>query len=287
MASWPRITRRARCGVIVALVAVVPVLAPTAGAARIRSPALGNWEGRGAHGLPLSFRFVRSHGHVGVRDLVIGFGISCPATRSSAEAVAYRAGYIGPGRPSPFLHTLGIPANGFLIDLQGAMTFGSLEGRLKARSRGTLRMSAPTDAPHCWPQKTDRWKIRHRKRHAVRDGSWTGTVSAQDSESITGTVTVGVSAHGRELDTFSLSYQCGPDGGGGGITTSPAYEFIDAGGGFAGPPDHQSVNGVPTTWSGRFGTDGVLNGTFSTANQCSPTTASTPVTLTFSAQHAE
>ena len=279
--------RIARCGAIVALVTVVPVLAPAAQARRIRSPALGNWEGRGAHALPLSFRFVRSHGHVGVRDLVIGYGVSCPAMRSIAEAVAYSAGYIGPGRPSPFLDTFNIPANGFLIDLQGATTFGTLEGRLKGRRRGTLWMSAPTDAPKCWPQKTDRWKISHRKRRAVRDGTWAGSVSLAGAPSVTGTVTVGVSAHGRELDAFSLSYDCGPQGGGGGITTRPAYEFIDAVGRFAGPPDHESVNGIPTTWSGSFRTDGVLNGTFSTANMCSPTTASTPVTLTFSARHAE
>ena len=287
MAGWRPITRRARCGAIIALVAVGAVLVPAAVAGRVRSPAPGNWEGRGAHGLPLSFRFVRSHGHVGVRDLAIGYGVSCPATRVSAEAVAYDAGYIGPGRPSPFLRTFHIPANGFLIDLQGAMTFGSLEGRLKGSSRGTLWMSAPTDAPRCWPQKTDRWKLRHRKRRAVHDGSWAGSVSLPGDPSITGTVTVGVSAHGRVLDAFSLSYHCGPEGGGGGITTVPAHEFIDAGGGFAGPPDHQTINGVPTTWSGRFGTDGVLNGSFSTANLCSPTTASTPVALTFSARHAE
>jgi hypothetical protein len=95
-----------------------------------------------------------------------------------------------------------------------------------------------------------------------------------------------VSAHGRELDAFSLSYRCGPQGGGGGITTRPAYEFIDGGGVFTGPPDDESVNGIPTTWSGRFGSDGALNGTFSTANLCSPTTASTSITLAFSARHA-
>lgn len=269
-----------------ALVAIVLALAPLADA-RVRSPALGNWEGRGPHGLPLSFRFVRSHRHVGVSDLVIGYGLGCPAMRSSAEAVAYSAGYIGPGRPSPFLNTFHIPANGFLIDLQGATMFGTLEGRLEGRQRGVLSMSAPTNAPRCWPQKTDRWKIRHRKRRAVRDGSWTGSVSLPGDPRLSGTVAIGVSAHGRELNAFSLSYRCGSQGGGGGVTTNPAYEFIDAGGEFTGPPDRQSVNGIPTTWSGRFGTDGVLNGTFSTANLCSPTTASTPITLAFSARHAE
>jgi hypothetical protein len=284
VASRRRITRIA-CGVILALGAVLPVLAPTAYARRIRSPALGNWEGRGPHGLPLSFRFVRSHGHVDIRDLVIGYGLSCPAKRSHAGALAYMAGYLGPGRPSPFLNTFKIPANGFLIDLQGAMTFGTLEGRLKSRRRGKLWMSAPKNAPPCWPRKTDRWKIRRRGRRAVRDGTWAGSVAQPGAPSVTGTLTVGVAAQGRELDSFSLSYRCGPQGGGGGITTRPAYEFIDASGGFAGPATNQSVNGIPTTWSGRFGTDGVLRGTFSTANQCSPTSASTPVTLAFSARH--
>jgi hypothetical protein len=277
------ITRAACGGGILALVALT-LLAPMAYARRIRSPALGNWEGRGPHGLPLSYRFVRTHGHVEVRDLVIGYGFSCPPKRANAEAVTYEAGYIGPGRPSPFLKTFHIPANGFLIDLQGATTFGTLEGRLTRRSRGRLSMSAPKSTPRCWPRKTNRWKIRRRTRRAVRDGTWAGTVTQADDPSITGTLKVGVAAHGRELSSFSLSYTCGPGGGGGGITTSPAYEFIDAGGRFAGPPSHQIVNGVPTTWSGRFGTDRVLRGTFTTANQCSPSTSSTPVTLAFTAR---
>ena len=286
MVCWRLISRIASCGAIVALVAVLPALAATADARTVRAPALGNWDGRGPHGLPLSFRFVRSHRHVGVRDLVVGYGVSCPARRSSAEAVAYDAGYIGPGRPSPFLDTFNIPANGFLIDLQGTANFGTLEGRLKGRRRGTLWMSAPTSAPRCWPQRTDRWKIRQRKRRAVDDGSWTGSVSLAGAASVTGTVSIGVSAHGRELDAFSLAYRCGPQGGGGGVTTKPAYEFIDAAGRFAGPPDHQIVNGIATTWSGRFGTDGLLSGTFTTANLCSPTTASTAITLAFSARHS-
>jgi hypothetical protein len=267
-------------------VVVVSVFAPTATARRIRSPALGNWEGAGPHGLPLSFRFVRSNRHVDVRDLVIGFGLSCPAKRSNAEAVANKAGYIGPGRPSPFLHLLKIPANGFLINLQGAMTQGStLEGRLKSRRQGKLWMSAPRNTPRCWPRKTDRWRIRRRTRRVVRDGPWSGSVTQTGAPSVSGTVTISVTAGGRELNYFSLSYRCGPEGGGGGITT-PAYGFIDAGGGFAGPATPQSVNGVPTTWSAHFGADGVLRGTFSNADQCSPTTASTPVTLAFTARHS-
>ncbi len=268
---------------VLALVAVLPGLAPAASARRVRAPALGNWEGRGPHGLPLSFRFVRSHRHVGVRNLVIGYGVSCPPKRSSAESLAYDAGYIGPGRPSAFLKTFKIPANGFLIDLRGAKLFGTLEGRLQSRRRGRVSMSAPPNVPRCWPRKTDRWKIRWQKRRAVRDGTWTGTVTQASSPSVSGTVTVGVAAHGRELDTFSLSYHCGPDGGGGGITTHPAYEFIDSGGGIAGPPSPQIVNGVPTGWSGHFGTDGTLRGTFTTADLCTSTAGA--VKMTFSARH--
>ncbi len=218
---------------------------------------------------------------------MIGFGLSCPAKRSNAETVAYDAGYIGPGRPSPFLKTLKVPANGFLIDLLGANVFGTLQGRLKSRSRGRVSMSASPKSPSCWPRKTDRWKIRRQKRRAVRDGTWTGSVTQPSSPSVSGTVTVGVAAHGRELDTFSLNYHCGPDGGGGGITTHPAYEFIDAGGGIAGPPGRQVVNGVPTTWKGHFGSDGTLRGTFTTADLCTMASgpASAPVTMTFSARH--
>jgi hypothetical protein len=284
--AWRLISRIAACGVIGVLVAVVPLLVATADARTVRAPALGNWEGHGPHGLPLSFRFVRHHPHVGVRDLVVGAGVSCPAQRSSAEAVAYSAVYLGPGRPSPFLDTFNIPANGFLIELQGAGNFGSLERRLKNRRRGSLSMAAPSNAPSCWPQRTDRWKIRHRTRSAVQDGSWAGSVSLAGTSSVTGTVSVGVSAGGRELDEFSLSYRCGPQGGGGGVTTKPAYEFIDATGSFAGPPDHQILIGIATTWRGHFGIDGLLDGTFTTANLCSPTTASTPITLAFSALHS-
>lgn len=267
---------------VLAVMAVLPALAPAAAARRIRSPALGNWEGRGPHGLPLSFRFAGRRGHVGVRDLVIGYGLSCPPKRSNAETLAYDAGYIGPGRPSAFLKTFKIPANGFLMDLRGATLFGTLEGRLQSRRRGRLSMSAPPNAPRCWPRKTDRWKIRRQKRRVVRDGTWTGSVTQASNQSVSGTVTVGVAADGRELDTFSLSYRCGPQGGGGGITTHPAYEFIGAGGGIAGPPASEVVNGVPSTWSGHFGTDGVLRGTFSTADLCGFSPG--PVAMTFSAR---
>ena len=54
---------------------------------------------------------------------MVGYGLSCPAKRSNAEALAYDAGYIGPGAPSAFLKTFKIPANGFLIDLRGATLF--------------------------------------------------------------------------------------------------------------------------------------------------------------------
>jgi hypothetical protein len=267
--------------IVLALLAATGALAPAALARR--APALGNWEGRGPHGLPLSFRFVRSHRRVDIRDLVIGYGQSCPAQRSNAEAVAYQAGYIGPGRPSPFLKVFHIPANGFLISLAPSTSFGTLDGRLKGRRRGRVSMSAPKNTPRCWPQHKNRWQIQRRKRRAVRNGSWTGAVTSAADPSISGTVEVGVRAHGRSLDSFSLSYRCGS--GGGGASTRPAYEFIDAGGGFAGPAQRQTTNGVPTTWSGRFGTDGVLRGSFSSADQCSPTTASTPLTVQFSARH--
>jgi hypothetical protein len=257
---------------LVAWGALVALGTDPAAARRVGRPVLGNWEGRGPHGLPLSVRFVRRHKRVDVRDLVIGYGLSCPANRSNAEAVDYDAGYIGPGSPSPFLKFFGIPTNGFLISLQGAANTGTLEGRLKSRRKGTLSMLAPTDMSpetrRCWPQKVVRWRIRARDRRPVAEGTWTGSVSAADAPAITGTVTVGVSAGGRELSEFSISYQCDSDGGGSGITTKPAYEFIDAAGAFAGPPTHQSVNGVPTTWRGRFGTDGVLRGTFSSWDGC-------------------
>jgi hypothetical protein len=274
----------------VVLVACGALVAWTAGVAdaRVRSPVLGNWEGRGPHGLPLSLRFVRRHGRVDVRNLVIGYGLSCPANRAHTEAVDYPAGYIGPGAPSPFLKFFGVPASGFLIQLQGAANATTtLEGRLTSRRRGTLSMPAPTNMTpeerRCWPRRVDRWRIRARHRRRVADGTWTGSVSAADSPALTGTVTVGVSARGRELSEFSISYECGSGPGGSGISTKPAYEFIDSKGAFAGPPTHQSVNGVPTTWQARFGTDGVLRGTFSSWDGCTPGPG--PHAVEFTARH--
>jgi hypothetical protein len=276
--------------VVVLLVALAALAALMAGpaAARVRAPVLGDWEGRGPHGLPLSLRFVRRHGRVDVRDLVIGYGLSCPANRSHTEAVDYPAGYLGPGATSPFLKFFDIPANGFLIQLQGAAyATTTLEGRLRSRRRGTLSMKAPTDMTpeerRCWPTRVDRWRIRARHRLRVSEGTWTGSVSAAGLPELTGTVTVGVTAGGRELSEFSIDYQCGSAPGGSGISTKPAYEFIDAKGAFAGPPTHQSVNGVPTTWSGRFGTDGVLRGTFSSWDGCTP--GSGADTVEFTARH--
>jgi hypothetical protein len=270
--------------VVVASGALAGPGADVAAARTVRPPVLGNWEGRGPHGLPLSVRFVRRHRRVDVRDLVIGYGLSCPANRSHTEAVDYAAGYIGPGSPSPFLKYFGLPANGFLIQLQGAANTATLEGRLTTRREGTVSMTAPTNSSaerRCWPRKVDRWRIRARRRRPVAEGTWTGTVSAADSPAITGTVTVGVTAGGRELSEFSISYRCGgARPGGSGISTKPAYEFIDAAGVFAGPPTHQSVNGVPTMWRGRFGADGVLRGTFSSWDGCMRAPGQTGVEFT-------
>src|SRR5690242_6431162 len=72
-------------------------LAPGATGAVTR-PALGDWEGVGPHGLPLSYVLHKRHGRVVIGNLVVGLPLHCPGSPTPFVAAGFKsAGYSGPG----------------------------------------------------------------------------------------------------------------------------------------------------------------------------------------------
>jgi hypothetical protein len=259
-----------------AIVVVLGVLAPLASARVdvVPRPALGDWEGVGPHGLPLSFVLAKPHRKVVLRKLVVGFPLNCPAKPTPWVAAAYTTGsYGGPGA-QPRIRLPGWKPTDVEIS---AFTRGEfpliIGGRLLARRHMTLSMGIGPRVPkHCgWPKKTITWSVRPAKRLTVAAGTWSGAITVPGA---TGTVTAKVIASGRIVDRFALEITC-PDGGGGGVTAGPpAGEFVSAKGGFEGWA-------LSRHWVGHFSSDGQLTGTFESPDECGQ---AGQISGTFSAQ---
>ncbi|TMK79412.1 MAG: hypothetical protein E6G45_03625 [Actinobacteria bacterium] len=271
-ARLQRLVLVASATLLVLLTALAPV-----GASVARRPALGNWEGVGPHGLPLTFVLASRHGRVVASHLAIGFPLNCPGKPTPIVAVAYRhASYGGPGAP-PRVRINWKPGD-IVIDAVNPGEFPlTLFGRLLAHRRAVLSMGVGPRVPrHCgWPRKLITWSVRPQARLAVAAGTWTGTVTVPEG---TGTVTVKVGAAGRIVDLFKVEITCdGGAGGGGGFGSGPpAEEFVSATGAFEG--------WGYAHWRGRFGADGVLRGSFTASDQCG--TSGGQVEGAFTAQHA-
>jgi hypothetical protein len=260
-----------------ALLAILAVIDPAVASAPAR-PVLGNWEGVGPHGLPLTFVLGSRHGRIVVSRLAVGFPLNCPDKPTSIVAVGYKSGsYGGPGSP-PRVRLPSWKPNDMLVvghnpDGQPGTTFIELDGRLLSPRWAVLSMGVSPRVPkHCgWPESLITWNVRPRRRLAVAAGTWTGPVTLPGG---TGTVTVKVGAAGRIVDVFKVVITCTPDGGGASFSAGPpAEEFISAPGVFEGWGNAH--------WHGRFGANGVLNGTFVPGDQCG-----TPGQATFTAQRA-
>jgi hypothetical protein len=50
---------------------------------------LGDWEGAGPDGLPLSFTLVRLHHKLAIRDLTVGDPLLCPGRLAPTNATPY------------------------------------------------------------------------------------------------------------------------------------------------------------------------------------------------------
>jgi hypothetical protein len=236
-------------------------------------PALGDWEGVGPHGLPLSYVLHKRHGRVVIGDLVVGLPLNCPSNPTPFVAAAYKsAGYSGPGA-QPRLRLGGWKPYDIEISVfvPGQLPF-VISGRQWSRRHATLSAAENPRVPkHCgWPSKKLTWNVRPRKRLAVATGTWTGTVSVPDGS---GTVTAKVTAAGRIVDQFGVEITCTAGGGGSFSAGPPAGEFIRADGRFEGWGNAH--------WQGRFGADATMSGTFLAGDYCG---TSGQATGTFSAR---
>ena len=246
--------------VLAALAMFAPV-AP-AQAAIPRAPALGDWEGAGPEGLPLSFELFRASGRVAVRDLTVGDPLLCPGRFLPTDAYGYqRATYIGPGAP-PRLRFLWRPSEVWIKVGMGAPFSPELVGHLLTSRRATLSEPAPQkEPPGCgWHSKRLTWHVAPAKRIGVAGGVWTGTVSAPEGG---GAVSLTVSPSGRMVEVFGFTMQC-PGGGEAHYEQGPAAvgAFISAAGVF-------SDAYRPAAFQGRFALGGSVTGTVLTS--CGPT----------------
>jgi hypothetical protein len=251
---------------------VLLLLAPGATGA-VPRPALGDWEGVGPHGLPLSFVLHKRHGRVAASNLVVGLPFNCPSNPTPFVAAAFKsAAYSGPGA-QPRLRFRGwkpfdIQITAFIPRQFPFVIYGRLWSSRHATLSAALSRSVPK---HCgWPSKKVTWSLHPRKRIAVATGTWTGTVSVPNGS---GTVTAKVIAAGRIVDRFAVEITCTAGGGGSFSSGPPAGEFIAADGRFEG------WGGAH--WHGAFGADGTLNGTFLAGDYCG---TSGQATGTFTAQ---
>jgi hypothetical protein len=252
-------SRPLRSTLAAAAAGLLLLLAPGATGA-VPRPVLGDWEGVGPHGLPLSFVLHKRHGRVVLSNLVVGLPLNCPSSPSPFVADAFKsAGYSGPGA-QPRLRFRGWKP----FDIQiSAFSPGHFPfvifGRLWSSRHATLSAGLDRGVPkHCgWPSKKVTWDVRPRKRLAVLTGTWTGAVSVPNGS---GTVTAKVIAAGRIVDLFAVEITCTEGGGGNFRSGPPAGEFITADGRFQG-----WGNGH---WQGSFGADGTLSGTFVAGDYC-------------------
>src|SRR5438445_3785194 len=280
-----RLRPRLRLGVAVVLTACV-ALSPAAGGARVTlTPALGDWEGVGPHGLPLSFGFThervriggRTRDLIGLHDLVVSYPTGCAQVPNNNQAFAYpMAGYTGPGSPPVTFHFRSPKRFEIYIGSAPGFNIGFgffLKGRWLSAQRGVLWGPIPRGGIRdCgWPGKTLTWQLHPAQRVKVAKGTWTGMVAAMDIGS--GSVSATVGSGGRTVDRFHLTYSCS-DGTSSNLDFAPAFKlagkptslFVSPSGSFAGPT--ANVSGVQIGWTGRFGSDGVLRGTFTDRNAC-------------------
>jgi hypothetical protein len=253
------VRRRLRSSFALAAAGLLTMLAPAA-AGVVPRPALGDWEGVGPHGLPLSFVLLNRNHRVALHNLVIGFPLHCASQPTPFVAAAYpRSGYSGPGA-QPRVRLRGWKPTSIEISAITGRGFPLLlDGRLLNRRHATLSMPlSPSTPKHCgWPSKRVGWSVRPARRLPVASGTWTGSVTVPGG---TGTMTARIIATGRIVDTFEVEITCDAGGGGSFGSGSPAGEFISASGAFEG--------WGYAHWHGRFASDGSVTGSFTSADYC-------------------
>jgi hypothetical protein len=214
---------------------------------------LGDWEGVGPDGLPLSFSLTRARGRVRIADLTVGDPLSCPGRLAPTNAFGYRrALYIGPGAP-PLVRINWRPDQIAIRVGMGAPFSPELDGRLLGPHAVMLSEPAPTnEPPGCgWQSRRLTWRAAPAKRMPVSAGEWSGTVSVPGGS---GTVSIKVAASGRIVELFRVAVQCASGGGSYEVGPATVGEFITAEGTF------EDAN-RPASFQGRFGPGATLAGT--------------------------
>lgn len=238
----------------------VPTATASGGGGAVPLP--GDWEGTGAHGLPLSFSLARRHGRLVATSVALGAPLTCPATERDAEAVPLAdVSYAGPGggeRSSP-------------ADLSGQIAQANvahITGAFATRRSGTFSVQVTSDVGCGWPSGTLTWQVRKSRRVWIADRTWTARLSGPDITA--GRIELKVAALGRVVQSFRSSFKCRTASSHGAthLTAAPAYEFIRPDGRFYSPLDGNTVKGHPTLWVGRFTAAGVLTGTLKIYDSC-------------------
>jgi len=243
--------------------ALAALLPGSAGARSIRPPVVGNWEGRGTHGLSLSFQLARIGSRIRLQALAVTVPVGCPATVRDAVALAgTSAVYAGPRAAPPGLSHPLLSKPG-TIGLSAITSYFPLflEGPLVSPRRMTLTMPSPSGKNvACWP-RTLRFITQPAARTAVANGRWSGTLA--NANGVTGTIRLAVSGHGRVITSFAFDLRC-PDNASGApnYTYGPDVngQFVAANGTFSGPAAHSAAPGLQIFWQGRFSA-GAVTGT--------------------------
>jgi hypothetical protein len=218
----------------------------------------------------LSFAFARSRGgQVVVRNLALGLPTSCRSTGTMTwdAGLEAKGEYLAPGT---VLHGPFPPIGPRQFELLLPPTPKQplptpFEGTLSSSRTGSLSVPSWTryGCRHTrWP-RTLRFALHAAHRVAVADGLWTGSVTAPAG--VSGTVRIRVIGRGRLETDFGASYVC-PSGDSGRFEIGPlaTVGFLIAADGSIG-----RTRGTQSQWSGRFGSDGAMRGTFD-ASFCSP-----------------
>lgn len=242
--------------------------APAGAASGSAVPLVGNWEGTGPHGVPLSFNLVRQGGSVVATSVAVGYPASCPAVGRDAEAVPLdNPLYAGPGgRTSPGSAVL--PPVSLSGQVAGSAQQVFVRGSFTNPRTGALSIQIQKRIGCGWPDTTLTWGVHHASRRPVADGTWTGPLTAHGL--INANVRFVVGEQGRVIDSFTSFFTCITDTQQGNTTfrSSPAFDFIRPDGSFFSPLTSALLRGHRTTWSGRFSQSGKLTGGLTVFDDC-------------------
>lgn len=227
-------------------------------------PQAGNWEGSGAHGLPMSFGLAWRHGRLVATAIAVGAPLTCPATERDAEVVPLSdVAYTGPGASAQAGSSATLSGK-----VPGRGERAQVTGEFTSSATGTFSIHVKGRVGCGWPSGTLTWQVRRARRKHVADGIRTAMLTGPNI--LSGDVRVRVAAGGRVVQSFHTDFACQTDSSQGEnrLTVSPAYEFIRPGGRFYSPLKSNAIRRHPTTWVGELSRTGSLRGALRIYESC-------------------